>query len=321
MKKNRLSLLALSFVILALAGCIKDKGFDNNEYGIKDPAGVAKGVGFSLALNQSNSVGLDAISSTLQTVNDNVAVNLLNEEVAPRDVKVNFIIDNSIIDKYNTAIANTTDSIRILKPIYYTLPSTFVTIPAGKRLGQIAIKIPTTVPLSLDSTYAIGLRIVSNDGGYIIAENMKTVLLKFSLKNRYDGIYRLKGYHNRTSPDYTIPYDVDIQMITTGPNSVVYFYPKPIGPDVNAHPINGNTGQYYGNFAPNITFDAVPDASGNYPAIGVTENYAGTLPMNIVAGSNSRYEPATKKMYILFRYNANDLRRFYDTLTYKGPRP
>jgi hypothetical protein len=253
----------------------------------------------------------------LQTVNDIVVVNFNSGTAAASDLKVSLVVDNSIVAAYNAA---NNENYVVFKPTLYTIPSLTLTIPKGGRLAQVAINIPSTVPLSLDSSYAIGLRIASNDGGFQIAENLKNLLVVFNLKNKFDGIYRLKGYHNRDNPNYTIPYDVDIHMVTSGPNSVVFYYPNP-GPNDYAHPINGSTGSYYGSFAPNIGFAATTNAAGHYPALTCTEYFAGTLPMNIIPTSNSRYEPATKKMYINFRYNNNDLRQFFDTLTYKGPRP
>jgi Domain of unknown function (DUF1735) len=322
MNKFKQIAILLTVVTIVSLGCLKDKKFNNNEYGITDPLNTPKGVSFPLAVNEKNTTGLDAVSSTPQILKDLIVASLDNGVIPSSDVKVNFVIDNSIVLKYN--IENELkgkDSINVFRPTLYSIPGSTITVKAGGRLGQLPLTVPSTVPLSLDSSYAIGLRIVSNDGGYTIAENLKNLLLVFNLKNKFDGVYRLKGFHNRNVPDYTIPYDVDVHMVTTGPNNVVFFYPNP-GPNANAHPINGNGGSYYGSFAPEIGFDANANSiTGFYSALTCREWYAGTLPMAIVSGSNSRYEPVTKKMYLSFFYNNNPLRSFFDTLTYKGPRP
>ena len=44
--------------------------------------------------------------------------------------------------------------------------------------------------------------------------------MSIGLKNKYDGIYTLRGYHNRVP--YTFPYEVEMHMVTYGPTSDIY---------------------------------------------------------------------------------------------------
>ncbi|MBL7748997.1 MAG: hypothetical protein JNM19_16275, partial [Chitinophagaceae bacterium] len=52
-----------AMMIVVFSGCLKDKGFDNYEYGINDPDTQPPGVGFPKAANKKNTVGLDVSGS------------------------------------------------------------------------------------------------------------------------------------------------------------------------------------------------------------------------------------------------------------------
>jgi hypothetical protein len=304
--KRYLLTFALGGLLLTtgLTSCLKDKGYDNGQYGVNGPA--SKAVSIPQATSSPIAFSVDAIT-TAQSINA-PTVNLETPNVAAEDVTVTLVVDQSLLPNGVVPMPATA----------FNMTSLTLVIPAGSRTATAKINIPNASILNPNNKYGIGFKIASvSPAGYAIASNLKSVVISFSIKNKYDGVYNLRGYHNRNSPDYTIPYNVTVHMITTGPSSVVFFYPDPPGPDTYAHPINGNAGQYYGDFAPNITFDPATDL-----AIGVNEYVTNALPMNIVAGSNSRFEPGPpKKMYLLFRYNNNDLRRFYDTLTYLSARP
>lgn len=304
MKKYLLT-FALGGLLLTtgLTSCLKDKGYDNGQFGVNGPA--SKAVSIPQATSSPIAFSIDAVA-TPQSI-DAPTVNLETPSVASEDVTVTLVVDQSLLPNGVVPLPGTA----------FNMTSLTLTIPAGERTATAKINVPNASTLNPNNKYGIGFKIASvSPAGYAIASNMKSVVITLSIKNKYDGVYNLRGYHNRDVPNYTIPYNVTVHMITTGPSSVVFYYPSP-GPNALAHPINGNAGQYYGDFAPNITFDPATDL-----AIGVNEYVTNTLVMNIVAGSNSRFEPGPpKKMYLLFRYNNNDLRRFYDTLTYLGPRP
>lgn len=320
MKKNKLIIGLFAFVTLGFASCIKDNGFDNNEYGIKDPQGEAKGVSFALARNPKNAAGLDALSTTPQILKDLVVVNLDNGSVPDKDVNVTFVVDNSIIARYNAANKLTgTDSINVLRPVFYTLPSFTVKVPAGSRLGQVAITIPKTVGLSLDSSYAIGLRIVSNDGGYTIAENLKNLLLVFSLKNQYDGVYKCEwtNYHPSLNPGYTGS-TIEVEMRTSGPKSVkIWFQGIFAAPAILSGGLNA-----FGSQEPEYTINSTTNAVtvfNSYVPAAVIYNMNPTWPNN--------YDPALKIINVKWGYNnpggifvPGSTREWTQKLTYLRPR-
>ena len=54
MKRIFLASALLATMGLFLTGCLKDKGFDNHEYGINDPDTQPPGIGFPLGAKAKN---------------------------------------------------------------------------------------------------------------------------------------------------------------------------------------------------------------------------------------------------------------------------
>jgi hypothetical protein len=304
MKKILVSSLIISALSLGLTSCLKDKGFENNEYGINDPDTQPPGVGFPLAASAKYTVGLD-VSSTPQVVNDVVYVNLEAGSPAPADIQITLTINDALRTAYNTANGT---NILALSPTLYSVATT-MTIPAGARNVQIPITVSNTTGLNPNSSYAVGITIASVTGNYTIASNLKNLLLEFTIKNKYDGKYQLRGFHNR--PTLDLPYDETVLMITSGPNSVYMFWPA-LG--AAAHPLNGGT-TYYGSFTANFIFNPSTNVMTGWD----WSPYATTLPTTVGAGS--RYDPSDKTIYFYGWYNNNPgARAFFDTLRYLGPR-
>jgi hypothetical protein len=209
-----------------------------------------------------------------------------------------------------------------LGPTEFSVNSLTVTIPAGEKLSD-AVKITVTNSSLLDpnQSYGVGFTIASVDQGYKIAANLKDMVIAFNIKNKYDGVYTLRGVHNRTP--YTYPFEMDVEMWTTGPSSVAMYLPPPFGDF--GQPIGTSSGiSWYGNaVSPNFIFDpsgSGPGGSDLCTGVTLQVGAAVTLDMVTTGGIVNRYENGTKTMYLTFQYNGNDLRRFYDTLTYIGPR-
>lgn len=297
-------------MITVSTGCLKDKGFDDHTYGINSPETSPAGIGLPLAVSPQ-SYGLD-LTSNAQTVSDIIVANLLAGKAASSDIKVNLVMKPSLIADYNTA--NGTSALELPSSLYSVSAMT-ITIKAGKTLGDVKINIPSTLTLNANNTYALGFSVSSVDAGYTIASNMKDLLILFNIKNKYDGIYNLRGYHNRTP--YTFPFNINVHMITTGPNSVALYYPPfgDYGQPIGTAP--GTVSWYGPAVSPNFGFDLTTNKAitiSGMPGTGVTYSYA-TDP-----GINNYYDPATKKMYLCWQYNGNPLRRFYDTLTFISKR-
>ena len=308
---------ALAFM---LTGCLKDKGFDNGTYGINDPDTQPPGIGFPRALAAKYTLGVD-LTSTPQSVGGVLFVNVNSGQPVSSDVTVTLQLNDALRTAYNTA--NGTNMLAMPANLY-SFPLT-ITIPAGARNAEIPLNISSTASLDPNNSYGIGVSIVSVTGGYTIAGNMKNLLIEIGLKNKYDGLYELRGQHNR-SP-YTFHFVTDVEMHTTGPSSVAMFfllggdYGQPIGV------APGSISWYGPAVSPNFTFDPVTNlvtSVAGMPGNAVTldmvinDNVADHNPNGPIV---NRFEPGPPKtMYLTYQYNGLDLRRFYDTLTYIGPR-
>ena len=314
MKKTSLaSVLFVALLAMTFTGCLKDKGFENYEYGINDPDTQPPGVGFPLGAKAKNPFGLDVSGST-QVVNDMVYVNLNAGNPAPSDITITLEIKSAeIISAYNTANGT---NVQVLNPSLYSVPLT-LTIPAGQRNVQVPLTVPSTLTLNPNLAYGVGLRITAVSGNYVIADNLKNLFIEFTIKNKYDGRYVLRGYHNRTP--YTFPYETDMHMVTAGPDAVFFYWPEVGGV---GHPIgvgpNNALSCYGSSVAPvvvfNLTTNLVTNVYGSDPA---------GPPITLFTGAGSRqskWDPATRDITVDWNYNGNPLRAFFDDLEYIGPR-
>jgi len=309
---KKIFLTSTLFAALAImgTGCLKDKGFEDHEYGINDPDDSPTGVGFPLAAKAKNTVGIE-IKSTPQVISDVPVVVLFAGEPAQNDVHLKLTLNPGLVAAYNTA--NGTDILNMPTNLY-SFQTLDVTLPAGQKKIAVPLTILNSTTLDPTEKYGIGISITSADAGYTIAENYKNLLIEINIKNKYDGVYRLRGIHNR-SPYNLDPYkNKTMHLITSGPNEVFFYWP--LAGDVG-HPIT-NANNWYGNtVSPALVFDLTTNA------IIDIYNYPGTA-VNFDPGpaTDNRYDPATKTIYAEFFYGGNPgARRFTDTLEYIGPRP
>ncbi|HNP53793.1 MAG TPA: DUF1735 domain-containing protein, partial [Ferruginibacter sp.] len=250
------------------------------------------------------------LSSSSQTISNQATIMLLSSAPAQSDISVTLEIDPTIIDNYNNTNGT---SIEVLDPSLYNISSLTVVIPRGSKQIDLPIVIPSTATLDANSTYGIGVRIASADAGYVLSSNMRELLISIGLKNRWDGVYELKGYHNRNP--YTFPYDVEMNMETYGPADDIFFWPDV---DDYGHPIGvapGSVNWYGPAIQPVVTFDPATDLVTGVRNVSTTS----TTPITMFTGAGSgvsRYDATTKTIYVYWNYNNNPLRAFFDTLTF-----
>jgi hypothetical protein len=308
MYKMRMMSLILAGLVVTSTGCLKDKGFENGEYGINDANNSPAGLGFNKGVSYKVNIGLD-LSSSSQTISNQATIMLMSSTPAQSDISVTLEVDPTIIDNYNNTYGT---SIEALDPAMYNISSLTVVIPRGAKQVDLPIEIPSTATLDANSTYGIGVRIASADAGYVLSSNMRELLISIGLKNRWDGVYELTGYHNRTP--YTFPYDVEMNMETYGPSDVIFFWPDV---DDYGHPIGvapGSVSWYGTAVQPVVSFDLATDLVTNVYNVG-----AGGPPITMFTGAGSgvsRYDASTKTIYVSWNYNNNPLRAFFDTLTF-----
>ncbi len=330
---KRLSILSTlaAFLVVVATGCLKDKGFNSQNYGIQ--VQEVKAVSFPQAAASPLGYGLD-VSATPQVVSGLITVAAEIQGTAETDLTVTITNTTGTalsgdIAAYNAAHGT---NVQILPTALYSVPGTVI-IPAGQRIGAADITVLNTTSLDPNSSYGLAFTITSAPNGYQIAENQKKVVIIFSVKNRYDGIYQMKGYGYLGNTNTNAPFlfsvgcNYGLTLETTGPNTV----------RVSDQPLYRG-GATFGGFC-NVLFDFTFDLTTNKitnvtswsacpPNLGISVTYptqwappAAANPPAGIVGYNSRYDPATKTIYMATNINtAASGWTIVDTLVYCGPR-
>lgn len=314
---KKLSILALIAIVILQTSCLKDKGFDNQEYGINYPGSVSgNGVGFNLEGGSSNfkTAGINA-QSTPQQVDPSVMTLALysSTTVATADVHVHVSADPTLIDEYNAA--NGTQIVP-LDPAVYNVQTLDPVIPQGSQNTALNVTVNSTATLDPTVVYGVAFRINSVDAGYTIAENMKTIIVQILIKNRFDGVYEVTGTALRIvggAPDAALsgtitPYEVDYS--TSGANSVQHE-----GSFHWANWTSAGGSSLPGGYEPNVEFDPTTlDVVSVTSINSAISNQTGT-------SYDQHYDPITKKMYYEFTWGAGPAARLMTIeATYLRPR-
>jgi hypothetical protein len=314
LKKIALSAFAVA-MLTGMVGCIKDDEFFDDNDGDESAPSIVKIMGADqdivvYARDVTPAIDTFALIDLRRDVH---GPSKLNE---PLTVKLE--LHPTLISDYNAA--NGTNFIPLPASSYTLLGDlNNITFAPGESAKQIAIRVDKS-QLNLSSQYALGFKITSVSGGGIISTEMRNVLYSIGIKNAYDGRYRLRFgfYHPSLSPTYGTAV-TDVELHTSGPNSVKIFWPAAGG---YAHPIlNGSALSYFAAQEPNFTI-----GTGN--SVTVQNSFPGAVTFYTMAqGYNSRYEPGTRTIYAKFGYNysagafnPSTTREWTDTLIYLGPR-
>jgi hypothetical protein len=282
-------ILTSSLFIVAMAaftGCLKDKGFEDQNYGLQ--VQNTKAVTFPQAKNSPISFALN--SQTTPQVLRAPVVTLESDAAEASDVVVTV--------ESNPALVAAFPDLTLLPSTEYSLNNT-LTIAAGKRLDTMSITLPNSSTLDPNLTYAIGLTIISASNSYIVASNSRDIVVQFSIKNGYDGVYSITGTALRLGDPLLSgafgPYERE--FVTSGANSVQH----------NGQVLwaNGSNSALPPGYEPNITIDAgtLLVTSLSSPNGAIT-NATGT-------GYAQYYDPATRTIYYEFTYGAGPTSRLF----------
>ena len=251
-KYKNTALVALA--MLSLSSCLKDEGAENGTYGINGFAG-GEWVSLPLAANNPNALALESKSG-------NQALTLFQAnyeyvDKAPEDIVVTVAPDAAAV----AAVAGLTAL--PAGTITYSSSTPTLTIAKGTRVSP-----PLTCQIntgSLDPTkaYGVAFTITSvSKSGVSIPKNLKTVVYKLSLKNKYDGVYKVTGPMTDVASAALTQYmpSWTAHLETTGPASVAVRDMTATGGIY--HPIMNNGGaSYYGSFGMVVTFNTVTDVA------------------------------------------------------------
>jgi hypothetical protein len=198
------------------------------------------------------------------------------------------------------------------------------TFKPGEFAKTIYVTIPDATVLSTSDTYGLGFTITSVSGGDAKISASKSIIYKIGAKNKYDGVYRMVGKHNR-SP-YNFPYDQEMDLITSGAAEVRFYWPAwpAFGHPIGTGPDIVNDVSMYGGMEPAFTFNP---ATNEVASVRNTASSTATLWVAFPPASPGvgRFEPASKTMYVYWYYTTGagqdfSNRGWSDTLTYLGSR-
>lgn len=310
--------IALSVVV---SSCLKDKTFEDQEHGIQ--VAEVKAVAFPLAASSPvlGSINSQTTSQEFQLPN----ITLEQEGNATSDVTVTVALKNSLVDDANAADPSL--GLTILPATDYTVSTTSVVIPAGSKFSDaLKLIIPNSATLDPTATYALGFTITAVSSGYTIAANQKELVVGFSIKNKYDGVYTMKiqsrgwaayGISDDPEPSYEYPEDFDFITVGASSNSILSNYR---GDNLLPAFSTGGGPTAFGATTPLFVFDAsdkLIDVRNTTPDDG-----RGRACELNPAVTDSRYDPATKTVYAAFimKQNGRPNQYFYDTLTFTHER-
>jgi hypothetical protein len=136
---NKSLLLLTLLVSLAVTSCLKDKGFENGEYGaIRNTEGGKYIVLRAGGLNnvQKSNILIDPSSEDYDTVDVWIDLDLAEKTTSPQTVKI--ALDYAKVGEYNAA-----NNKNFLTPTseMVQLTATEITIPAGERVGKASLLI------------------------------------------------------------------------------------------------------------------------------------------------------------------------------------
>ncbi|HEX8314121.1 MAG TPA: DUF1735 domain-containing protein [Flavisolibacter sp.] len=308
MKKIILNTLFLATLGFTFTGCLKDKGFEKNEYGINDPDDSPEGIGFPWAYNPDPRIISVNPSTSLQTVNAPTVLFLAGDP-APKDIHVNLVANQSLVTDWNANPDNT--PFATFPAGAYNIPGLKVTIPAGSRLGVLNINVPTTNGLSFSDIYGLGFTIASVDEpGYIIAENLKNIIVGINVANQYAGSYRVTGFFFHPTAQRAIDDVKDLGTVSaTGcraPHSDLYtqnyFFDFDVSPTntlINYTPRGATPPVPASGF---MTADvSTPGGISPYPAAGSDKPGQGEW---IHSKYNNTYDPVAETFWMHYGYGA-----------------
>jgi hypothetical protein len=247
--------------------------------------------------------------------------NYENVNKAPEDIVVNFTPDAAAVAAVaglNALPAGT---------VTYASASPSVTIAKGTRVSPaFTCQINTG---SLDPTKAYGLAFTISSvskTGVSIPKNLKTVIYKIALKNKYDGVYKVTGPMTDAASASLTQYmpSWTAYLETTGPNSVAVRDMTATGGIF--HPImSGGAPSYYGSFGMVVTFNSATNIATDM--VSPYEPAGNTRTARLDPNFTSSWDPTTKNIrikYFMFQPSlgyANTPRVVFDeTWTYQGPR-
>lgn len=302
-------LLLLSTILAVLAGCVKKDDFYKENSADSGAKTVVKII---------DAPGVLRVRDLNPTIDTFLLLEVRRDAASSADLNQTLTVK---LTKADTLVTNA--GYTVLPSNAYTLLTDVnnLTFKPGEFAKEILIKVDKS-KFDLTKQYAIGYVITDAGSGAVASGDNKKILINVILKNKYDGKYQLDGafYHPTSSPNYD-PFTIDVELHTSGPNSVKLYVPDfggYYGPGLFGGVLNA-----FGAQEPEITIDPVTNKAT------VQNSYSGAVTFYTMAPNyDSHYDPAAKKIYVKYGYNyaagptfnPATNREWTYVFTYLGPR-
>ncbi len=240
---NKLAALIFFFGgTVSLTSCLK-----NSQY-YTDFSKVAASVDLPLAATNNNGVVAFSYDASVTTTSIPVYVDVASPSLPGSSTSVTLALDTAYLNAYNN---NNGTSYSVLPDSIYSTTGWNLTIPKGQRLDSMNVTF-NFGKLDLSQNYILPITISSAS---LPVEQYNHLLLYISVKNKYDGHYTVTGtFKDITNANFSANYPMDIDLVTSGPNSVD-IYNSLLGGVGYVFLNNGST-TYYGSFGIRMFFDA-----------------------------------------------------------------
>jgi Domain of unknown function (DUF1735) len=242
-KINKITGIAVILMLLfTFSSCLK-----NGPYNI-DFSTVGASVDLPLAASNSNGVVAFSYNATVTSTDIPVYINLASPSTLSKAVTATFALDTAYLNSYNT---NNNTSYTVLPDSVYTIANGWNrNIPAGQRLDSMYIHFDFT-KLDLTQNYILPITIQT---ATVAIEQWNHLMLYVSVKNQWDGHYTVTGtFTDVNNAGFTNNYPMDIDLITSGPNSVDVYNTQLEA--VGYVFLNGGSATYYGSFGIRMFID------------------------------------------------------------------
>lgn len=244
-EKSIYKLVLLVFIFggaVSLTSCLKNGPYNT------DFSKVAASVDLALAAANNNGVVAFSYDATVTTTMIPVYVDVASPSLPGSSTSVTLALDTAYLNSYNN---NNGTAYSLLPDSIYSTSGWNLTIPKGQRLDSMAVTF-NFGKMDLTQNYILPITISSAS---LPIEQYNHLLLYISVKNKYDGHYTVTGtFQDITNANFTADYPMDIDLITSGPNSVDV-YNSLLG-GVGYVFLNGGSATYYGSFGIRMFFDA-----------------------------------------------------------------
>lgn len=256
------------------------------------------------------SISMDYFSGLVTL--DITDIRFMIRSVTKQEATAKIALSTTAVNSYNVENGTNYTPVPVTK---VSLEKDQFSLSPAERSKTVSIRINPSDIATGDNAIGITIAMVNGAEASQIAG---TLVIALSVKNKYDGVYHLKGHFTRIdNPAINGPFETDVEMITTGINSVAMYWPD--GGDFYQPFANNGSLTAFANVAPEVYFNTTDQVTN---LVNITGDPVSGPFMTVFPGSNSRFVAAPNPViYLKYYYNTNPANRiFADTLTYTGSR-